>query len=231
MALSKNVPLELADEIAHWLPKVDLLSLRRVSKDMAGRCDRLVLKCIPTELHITLSVRWRSENILAIVQNPTWRNVIKTVTIYQDHSTKTALKLDALHGVYGFDRSHRAIRSVKRGRVKVYGEMLADQDNMIATSFNLQTMIEIFTNLRYTEGGLEIEVAVSRIPGSKTSDVLSKHMGQFWMAGPQDDGRPLRSVLTAIEHSGLRPTALEADLKDVGIEMELQVCDIMNIDP
>ena len=45
-----DIPAELADQIAHCLPKEDLFTLRRVSKNVAARRDRAVLPHILSSL-------------------------------------------------------------------------------------------------------------------------------------------------------------------------------------
>lgn len=182
------------DEIAHYLPKADLLALRRVSKEVSARCDRAVLSHIPNILAVLLCSRRSLATAELISRNPTWRKTIQSVSFCQDHLSEAVLA-DGSYSSHNFDdspRSSTAARAVRRRRRKAYKVLLADQNEMFRTDDDARMILGNLSNLKDNRVEVEVKVVDAWSMGPSEMGRLQTELEGDWsLLGDWENHRPV----------------------------------------
>ena len=221
-----DLPPELADLIASFLPGPDLLTLRLVNSEIAAKTERSMLVTSFSSLRIILALPASLHRSLQIVKHETLRNAVQSVFVYVDtfhgHVLDNPERLDpAGHA----DCSGEA--KIKRDRRRLlYSRWIDDQDRQRRTGNDERELREVLHWLREC-GNLRISIHVLMCGevDSSTSpqdyrkiileceayqprdykDIMQQYGDAPYMVSRWYDHKPLQITLNAIKESGVQP--------------------------
>ena len=148
-----DLPPELTEAIATDTSEDDLLNLRLVSREVAARTSRAMLKANFTELHVLFCVPSSLQRGLAVAKHPLLKKALHSVTIYQPRFTE-----ELLSELQSWQAKDRAGRATHRAAVERYTKCLAEQNQQIETNSDRAYITEIFSELKSTTQGVSIAI-------------------------------------------------------------------------